>query len=70
MISKLLFHTRLLIYVLLLADIGFAVVSFLNDFSSLVIFIYAIVSALIYIFLFSINKNSTKRENKFSLSSH
>ncbi len=65
MISKLLFHTRLLIYVLLLADIVFAIVSFLNDFSSFVIFIYAIVSALIYIFLFSINKNSTKKENKF-----
>jgi hypothetical protein len=65
MISKLLFHTRLLIYVLLLADIVFAIVSFLNDFSSLVIFIYVIASSLIYIFLFSINKNSTKREYKF-----
>ena len=65
MVSKLLFHARLLIYGLLLADIAFAVTSFGNDYNSPVIFVYAIVSALIYIFLFSITKNSPKRENKF-----
>ena len=65
MVSKLLFHARLLICGLLLADIAFAVTSFGNDYNSPVIFVYAIVSALIYIFLFSITKNSPKRENKF-----
>lgn len=65
MISKLLFHTRLLIYVLLLADIVFAVASFGDDYNPFVIFIYVIASSLIYIFLFSINKNNSKRENKF-----
>ena len=64
MISKLLFHTRWLIYGLLIAYIAFSVISFLNDFGYIVIFIYAIVSALIYVFLFSINENSTKQEYK------
>lgn len=65
MMSKLLFRARLLIYGLLLADIVFAVISYANDYNSSTIFIYAIVSALIYICLFSITKNSPKRENKF-----
>ncbi|MBN2300333.1 MAG: hypothetical protein JXC31_03995 [Acholeplasmataceae bacterium] len=47
------------------ADIVFAVASFGDDYNPFVIFIYAILSALIYIFLFSINKNNSKRENKF-----
>jgi len=61
MISKLSLHTRVLIYSLLLADIAFAVV-FLNNYNSLVIFIYAFVSAFMYILLFSVNTTNTKQE--------
>ena len=62
--NKTSFYLKLFILMMLLVDIIFAILAFI-DFNSLTVFVYSVISATIYLLLFSLHRKASNSDIKF-----